>query len=413
MNIDNSQINQTKKPRNKFTVIFFSFVLILAFLSGIYLGVWQSYRTFSQKPISELISNYLNLPFSDKVDTSLFNKVWSEISTKYVNGPVDEKTAYYGALQGLVKSLGDPYSVFFDPSQTEDFNQELSGNFEGIGAEIGIKNNQLTVIASLPDTPAQAAGLKAGDKIIRIDSRDTAEMSLDQAISLIRGKKGTVVTLDIFPADENEIKEIKITREVIKIISVSLEMKEDDIAWIRISHFNSDTDEEFNKIVQEVVVKNPGGIILDLRNNPGGFLETAVNIAGAFLEKQVIVIEDFGTKRNEYKSTNNSPFKDISTVVLVNLGSASAAEIVAGALQDYQKSIVVGEKTFGKGSVQDFEEFSDGSSLKLTVAKWLTPNGRSIDDSGITPDVEVVLTDDDYNNDKDPQMDKALELLKQ
>src|SRR3989339_2116787 len=161
--------NQTKRTKSKFTVVFLVFVVVLAFLSGIYLGVWQSYRTFSQKPISELISNYINLPFSEKVDTSLFNKVWQSISDKYVNGPVDEKTAYYGALQGLVKSLGDPYSVFFDPSQTDDFNQELSGNFEGIGAEIGIKNNQLTIIAALSHTPAEAAGLKAGDKIIRID----------------------------------------------------------------------------------------------------------------------------------------------------------------------------------------------------------------------------------------------------
>ncbi len=412
MNDNFTPVNQTKRTKSKFSIIFLVLIIMLAFLSGIYLGVWQSYRTFSQTPISDLISNHINLPFSDKVDTSLFNKVWQSISEKYINGPIDEKTAYYGALQGLVKSLGDPYSVFFDPSQTVDFNQELSGNFEGIGAEIGIKNNQLTIIASLSHTPAEAAGLKAGDKIIRIDGRDTAEMSLDQAISLIRGEKGTVVTLNIFPAGQNEIKEIKITREVIKVKSVNWQMKDGNIAWVGISHFNSDTDEEFNKIVQEIVVKNPKGIILDLRNNPGGFLETAVYIAGVFLDKKVIVIEDFGTKKNEYRSTNNSPFKDIKTVVLVNLGSASASEIIAGALQDYQKAVIVGQKTFGKGSVQNFEEFADGSSLKLTVAKWLTPNGRSIDDSGITPDVEVAMTDDDYNNDKDPQLDKALELLK-
>lgn len=405
-----------KKQKTSNTKIIFTvgalFIALTIFVVGIYFGVWLSLNSTTQKPITSIIENNSILPFSNSIDTSLFKKVWDAIGASFYGRPVDQKTAYYGALQGLVNSLGDPYSVFFNPTETKDFNTELSGSFEGIGLELAIKNSQLTVVAPVPDSPSSKAGLKAGDKIYKIDGRDTVDMTLDQAISLIRGKQGTSVTLTILPVNGQELKDYTITREVIKIKSVTLEKKNPNIAVISLTHFNTDTADEFNQVVNDVILQNPTGIILDLRNNPGGYLETAVSVSGTFVDKKTIVIENFGTKQNNYNSTNTAKLKDVKLVVLVNKGSASASEIVAGALQDYKRATIVGETTFGKGSVQDFEEFPDGSSLKLTVAKWLTPNGRSIDELGITPDVVIPLTDDDYNNNRDPQMDKALELLK-
>lgn len=384
------------------------FVLSIVFTAGLIYGLLE---TRGNADSSNLVQSVIDQLHTTQVGSDLFSKVWDTVNQDYVHKPVDQRTALYGALKGMVASLGDPYSTFFDPAETKDFNSELSGSFEGIGTEVGIKNEQLTVIAPLPASPADKAGLKAGDKILAIDKQDTSSMSLDKAISLMRGPKGTVVVLSIIPIGEQDVKDISITRDVITVKSVKWSMKNGTIADIEINHFNSDTTAEFNAIVKEVVLQNPTGIILDLRDNPGGFLDSSIDVAGQFLDHQPIVIEDFGTSRHTYTSTVQAQLKDYPLVVLVDNGSASAAEILAGALQDYQRATIVGETTFGKGSVQDYEQFSDGSSLKLTVAKWLTPLGHSIDDSGIVPDVEVTLTADDYNNNRDPQLDKAIELL--
>ncbi|MCH7492545.1 S41 family peptidase, partial [Patescibacteria group bacterium] len=290
-------------------------------------------------------------------------------------------------------------------------NKELNGTFEGIGTEIGIKNNLLTIIAPLPDTPAARAGLKAGDTILKIDDEETIDLRIDQAVRLIRGPKGSVVVLTVVSKGENEAREVSIVREVIKIDSVSWEMLDNNIAYIEIVHFDSNTDENFKIIANEIIVANPDGLIIDVRNNPGGFLDSVVAIAGVLLKEEVIVIEASGNERSEIKSTTSPKLGEIEIVVLVNGGSASASEILAGALQDYDRAIILGEQTFGKGSVQDFEEFRDGSSLKLTVSKWLTPKGRSINEDGITPDIEVPFTDEDYNNDLDPQLDAAVALI--
>jgi carboxyl-terminal processing protease len=345
------------------------------------------------------------------VDFNLFWEVWSLVQKNYVHQPVTDTKLFYGALSGLVFALDDPYSVFFDPEMAEKFQQELEGTFSGIGAELGIKERQLTIIAPLPDTPAARAGLKAGDKILLIDGKETTEMALDYAVSLIRGQEGTEVTLTIWREGWERPQDFKITRGKIEIASVKWEMK-GDIAYIEINHFNEDTSGRFNQAVNELITKNPKGLVLDLRNNPGGFLSTAVEVAGEWIEKNVVVIEqrDDGEK-NEEKSDGLARLQGLKTVVLINEGSASASEIVAGALQDYGKATLVGKKTFGKGSVQNLEPLSDGSAVKITVAEWLTPKGRHIDKEGITPDVEVDLTEDDYNANRDPQLDKAIEIL--
>ncbi|MBI4457813.1 PDZ domain-containing protein [Candidatus Uhrbacteria bacterium] len=349
------------------------------------------------------------------VDFNQFWNVWKLVKEKYVGQPVSDVKMFYGAMAGMVAALGDPYSIYLDPEFADKFSQELSGTFEGIGAEIGVKKNQLTVIAPLSGTPAERAGLKSGDHILAIDGADTTGMTVEEAVTRIRGKKGTEVKLMVIRETLKEPKEIAIVRDAIVVVSVKWSVKEaggKKIGVITISHFNDDTTERFNQAVREVLMQNIDGLALDLRNDPGGFLETAIDVAGEWIHEDVVVVEKFSDgQKKDYLSDGLARLADVPTVVLVNGGSASASEIVAGALQDYGKAKLVGEKTFGKGSVQDYMEFDDGSALKVSIALWLTPKGRSINQEGIAPDVEVKMTEEDYDADRDPQMDKALELL--
>lgn len=350
---------------------------------------------------------------STDINFSLFWQVWDILKENYVDkNKLNDKTMFYGALRGLVNSVGDPYTVFMDPKIAEEFSNDLAGTFEGIGAELGLKNDVITIIAPLPGMPAEKAGIKSGDKIIAINSEATSNISLDEAIRKIRGPKGTTVTLSIFREGFKKVEDFVVMRDTIIVKSVNGNLRPDNIYLIKISNFNDDTEKLFNNEVNEVISKNPRGIILDLRNDPGGYLETAIEVASEWIEDGVIVIEKFGDdKKNEHLARGRARLKEYPTVVLVNQGSASASEIVAGALQDYKKATIVGKKTFGKGSVQTLQELDDGSSVKVTVAKWLTPNGRSINDEGIEPDVDTDLTEADFNAGKDPQMDKAVEIL--
>ncbi|MFH2136356.1 MAG: S41 family peptidase [Patescibacteria group bacterium] len=398
----------------KYTAFYVVIVLVLGgFLGGMALGARQGKAGAEKEFYGGEVKNTEKIPdyLSKDVDFNLFWEVWNLAKTNYVHQPVADTQLFYGALSGIVSSLDDPYSVFFDPKTASDFKQELEGTFSGIGAELGIKNNQLTIIAPLPETPASRAGLMAGDKILSIDGQDTIDMSLDYAVSIIRGERGTDVTLTIWREGWEKTSDIKITRDKIEVASVKWEMK-DDIAYIEINHFNEDTERRFNQAAIELLAKNPKGLILDLRNNPGGFLNTAVEVAGEWVENDIVVVEqmDDGVK-NEERSSGLARFANLKTVVLVNRGSASASEIVAGALQDYGKATLVGEKTFGKGSVQTLEPLTDGSAVKITVAEWLTPKGRHIDKEGIAPDIEIKLTEEDYNANRDPQMDKAVEII--
>jgi len=399
-------------------IIVVIFIIFTSFITGFFLGTWKS---IGQKTdlstylsIDTLIRqspNYLNLK---NQDINLFWQVWETVLSDYVNQPVDQTKMFYGAISGIVSSLGDPYSIFLDPQMSQEFQKELSGKFEGIGAEIGFKNNYLSIIAPLPGSPAEKAGLKAGDKILKIDNNDTQDMNLDYAVSLIRGKKGTTVTLNILSSDQEQPKDLTIKRDVINTTSVTWELKNDTFAYIKVAQFDDNATSAFNKIVNEIILKNPKGIILDLRNNPGGYLDSALDMADKFLDEKVVMYEESAKgDKKEFKSKSNPSFKDVKTVVLVNEGSASGSEIVAGALQDNQRATIVGEKTFGKGTVQDLKDFNDGSTIKLTVAKWLTPDGRSITDNGIKPDVEVKITQEDLDKDYDPQLDKAIEILSQ
>lgn len=410
-------IEKNKKPwwKNIARVYIFGFLLSLVFLLGIFLGQNTATRQ-SSDDVLQLTEIELSNIFdsNSEIDTDLFGEVWDLLHGEYFDkAKINDKDLFYGAVSGMVDALGDPHSLFLDPKVTNDFRQELQGSFFGIGAEIGKRDGFLVIVAPLADTPAEKAGLRPEDKILEINGEDTIEMSVDEAVSKIKGDKGTKVILTILSSGDKQSKEIEIIRDKIDIPSVIYNL-EDDVAVIRITSFNNDTDSRFNDVAQKVLKDNPKGIILDLRNNPGGYLDVAVEIASFWLDPgQVVVREIFSDKRNDqnYKAVTRANLATFDTVVLVNQGSASASEIVAGALQDYSIAKLVGKQTYGKGSVQQLLDLADGSSLKLTVAKWLTPNGRTIEGEGITPDFEIEYSIEDFENEIDPQKDKAKELL--
>lgn len=350
---------------------------------------------------------------SKDVEFGVYWDVWEWLQDHYIDRPIAEPKLLYGSLAGLVASLGDPYSVFLEPKDAEDFNQELQGTFDGIGAEIGIRENKLTIISPLTESPAETVGLKPMDWILKIDEIDTNGINLEDAVRYIRGPRGSQVTLRIMREGFDEPKEFAITRDIITIVSVTYELKEGAIGYIKISNFHADTNERVRNAVHDLLSKNVNSVILDMRNNPGGYLNSAVDIASYWVaEGTPIVLERTADqKTREFKAARNQVFNGMPTVVLVNRGSASASEIVAGALQDYKLATIVGEQTFGKGSIQELQEFSGGAAVKLTVARWLTPKERQIDREGISPDTEVKLSEEDTKADKDPQMEKALEIL--
>lgn len=384
----------------------------LIFSGGFLIG--KNYSADSSASNRVFFNRELGKP--EPLDFSLFWNALKVLEEKYVNSEkIDYQNILYGAIEGMTNSLGDDYTVFMKPEKTQSFIQSVSGkdSFEGVGMELGLKNKVLTVVAPLDGTPAYKAGIKAGDSILEIDGTTTENMQVEEAVSLIRGKKGTQVKLIITRSSFNEPKEYILTRDTIEIPVIKWEMKNNDIAYVRIYQFSANLASKFEDIVSEMLKNNAKKIIIDLRNNPGGYLEAAVEVTSWFTPKDAVVVkEEFKNgDADDYKSEGYSAIQNLPVVVLVNNGSASASEIMAGALRDVRGIKLVGEKTFGKGSVQTIETFSDGSSLKVTVAKWLTPSGISINEEGLTPDIEIELTDDDYNNNRDSQLDKAIELL--
>lgn len=411
-----------KKPITLYLVLV---LLIIAFGAGMMIGKKQGKLTVitepeavissSQEKYGKVTNKDASLPeyLKNDVKFSLFWEVWNKIQQEYVDHPVGETKLLYGAVAGLVSSLQDPYSVFLPPESAKEFKDDLQGKFEGIGAEIGIRDNLLTIVSPLSESPSEKAGLKPKDRIIEIGGQSTENISLNEAVMKIRGKKGTPIVLKIYRESDNSFHEITIIRDTIKIVSASWEMKDGKIAYIRITNFNSDTDIRLRKIVDEILLQSPQGIIIDLRNNPGGYLDRSVTIASYWIEagKPIVQEQLVNGDKQQYLANGQAQLKNYPTVVLVNSGSASASEIVAGALQDYKIATVIGETSFGKGSVQNLSEFSDGSAVKLTIARWLTPNGRQIDLTGIEPDEVVELTEEDFKKGIDPQIDKAIEIL--
>ena len=371
--------------------------LILAFAGGFAYG-----KKFAPAPTIQKLVNQ-DAGKVQNVDFSLFWKVWNDLSAKYVDkSKLDAQGMIYGAIQGMVGALGDPYTVFLEPETSKKFQEEIAGSFGGVGMEIGVKNNVLTVIAPLPDTPAARAGIIAGDKITKINGVSTA------------------VTIS---SNGSEPRDITITRATIKIPTVVWKMLDSEntkVAHVQIYQFNQNVDSAFEKAAREILKSDAKALIIDLRNNPGGLLDSAINLAGYFIDKdQLVVSEVFGNgSKNDFRTDGDAALKKYPTIFLVNGGSASASEILAGAVHDNRKVRLLGEKTFGKGSVQELVEFDRGASLKVTVARWFTPAGINISEKGIEPDIKVELTEEQKkelifgDQAKDPQLQKALDLLR-
>ena len=352
-------------------------------------------------------------------DMAIFWETWKVILQKYVNRQdLETSNMIEGATKGLVESLGDPYSEFLNAKENEILSQELSGEFFGVGMEISKKNNAIVVVSPLPGTPAEKADLQPNDIILKIDGRETSDLSSQEAANLIRGPKGTTVTLTIYRPSWNEAKEVKLVRDKIVIPSLKWQMLDNNIAYLRIYSFNQPLTFDFYQAAFQIINAKPGGLIIDLRNNPGGYLDSVINLGGWFLPKGAIVLkEDFGNSEVKiYRANGNGLLKNIPTVVLINEGTASASEILAGALKDERGIKLIGVKTFGKGSVQELVSLENNNSLKITIAKWLTPNGTIIQDNGLTPDIEIKNEEDlgsytQINLEKDKQLQTAITEL--
>lgn len=355
----------------------------------------------------------------EEVELGEFWKVWRLMEEKYANASSSEAVSVEervrGAIQGMVASYGDPYTTYLPPSEAELFEDDISGNFSGVGMEIGIRNNLVTIISPLPETPAEKAGLLTGDVIVRIDDRTTEGMSVEEAVRLIRGEKGTDVTFSIYREGETEFKTITVTRDTITIPTVKTEQIGDTFI-IALYSFNAIAEDRVNTALREFEMSGADSLVLDLRGNPGGYLQGAVEIAGNFLPSgKVVVREQLATGEEKLFRSRGQlqrEFTPENFVVLVNGGSASASEILAGALKDHGVATVIGETTFGKGSVQELVPLDDGASLKVTVARWLTPNGVSISNGGLSPDIVIELTGEDRENSVDPQKDAAIQFLR-
>ncbi len=398
--------------------ILYFLAVIVVFTGGYFVGV----RGFKvQVENAKKINVVRELP-PDKsnVDFSLFWKVWDTLSTRYFDkSKINQKNMVYGAIAGMVSAVGDPYTVFLPPNDNKVVNEDLSGSFEGIGIEIGFRGNQLTVVAPLPDSPAEKAGIKAGDFIVGIKDevkkvdRGTVGISLPDAVKIIRGSAGSKVTLLLTRDGSEKPIVVEVERVKLNVPSVTLKYvgKGENIAHLRIIKFGGSTQSEWDKKVGEIVANRViKGIVLDVRNNPGGYLEASVDIAGEFLKTGSVGVieEDSNGNKKEFKTERIGKLTQIPLIVLVNQGSASASEILAGALKDNKRAKVVGEKTFGKGSIQEPMDFSGGSGIHITIARWLTPSGVWVNEKGLTPDVEIKF---DENSKIDNQLEEAIKLL--
>jgi len=413
-------------PHKKFTdFLLYIAVAILLFGSGYKVAEWKITHN-AITPASFTVFNATTNSLPDKqggaIDFSLFWDTWQKVEEKYVDkSKIDTQAMYYGAIKGLVAAVGDPYTFFLTPEENQRAKNDLRGKFEGIGAQLGLKNNAIIVIAPLKKSPAEAAGLRSGDYIIKVDGESTKDWTLMQAVGKIRGPKDTNVTLTVLRSDSE--LDIPIQRRQIKVPSVELTTQTQNgktVAIITLSQFGETTNAEWDKVVQQVVTKwknkQIAGLVIDVRGNPGGYLDSAVYIASEFLEKgKTVLTQETTNKRDRvYTVSRIGKLLDIPLAVLINEGSASASEILSGALRDHKRATLVGRKSFGKGSVQEALDLSGDAGLHVTIAKWILPKGDWINGVGITPDIDVkneVKEGNTITNDTDEQLKQALKIL--
>ena len=414
----------------------FILVIFIAGLIGYFIGVtkvnldWKSYKP------TVAVTSKEPPPGTTSLDMTMFWAVLDQIETKYYDKSViDPQKIVNGAITGMVESLNDPFTLYLPPQQNTDFKQGLAGSFEGIGAELGLENKQIVIAAPpLDGSPALKAGLHAGDAIIKVDDQTTFGWTLDQAVTKVRGQKGTSVMLTIVRKSDQKTQDVKIMRDTITLKSVASWTKavkdivgidkknfpaaqDDKVAYIRLSQFGDNTNQEWVGIANKIALthqQDPSlkGVVLDLRNNPGGYLTDAVFIASEFIGSGTIVMQEDGTgTQTSLPVSRKGLLTDIPLIVLINKGSASASEIVAGSLRDHNRAELIGETSFGKGTVQEAEDLGGGAGLHVTIAKWLTPNGTWVHKKGLTPDISVPL--DPKNPTHDTQLEKAVsELVK-
>lgn len=396
--------------------VFFSFLLVISgFLIGVRVG--SNNGTLLGRDIP--IISQVNRATPEHVDFALFWKMWDIVHTSYYDqSKVNEKNLIYGAIRGMVAAIGDPYTVFLTPEEQKVTEEDLSGNFDGIGIQIGFRGKNLAVIAPLPGTPAAEADIKAGDLIagIKDDAKDidkaTDGLSLPEAVQIIRGPRGTTITLALIREGVDAPIIVDVMRETIDVPSVVLEIvgENSSVAHLKVLKFGGDTKAEWNSAVNEISSKKVEKVILDLRNNPGGYLQAAVDLASEFLPVGTAVVseESGGKIIDTLKTETTGRLTNVELIVLVNQGSASASEILAGALRDQKKVSLIGETTFGKGTVQEPRELDEGVGIHITIAKWLTPSGYWVHDKGLVPDEEIK---DNPDTTEDEVLLKAIELL--
>ena len=399
------------------TIGLLSVVICAAFAAGIELG-FRGQSLTTPFTIGQIIhgAGESNQPVSYQPLWTVLN----DVQQNYIDAStINHQAEVYGAIKGAVAAIGDPYTVFFDPKDYATFSTQLSGNFQGIGAQMAEQNNLPTVVSTIKDSPAQKAGLTAGDEILKIDGADATTLTLDAVVGKIRGTAGTQVTLTIYRPSASKQLDISITRQQInvKTIEYSTTTLSDGkkVEMITISEFGEQTTKDFGPAAEDAVKNKVSGIILDLRGNPGGYLDSAVAVASYWLPKGQIVVTENRTNAQPqpYYSAGNDILQGLPTVVLIDGGSASAAEILSGALHDHGIAKLVGVKSFGKGSVQQLvtDGLPAGTALKVTIAKWFTPNGQNLNHNGLDPDVKATITADDVKAGKDPQRQQAESTL--
>jgi len=410
--------NQIKK-RNTKKIVMSVAIIVMFIVSNIiwfYAGNILALKGLALSSVSSTVSKDLG-SITDVKKYELLFQVRDALITKY-DGEIDDNTLLEAAIKGMTASLNDPYTVFMNAEEYKSFMEQSNGEFVGIGAQVGIKEEGFVVIAPIEGSPAEEAGLKTGDVILKVDDTDVTGLTLDQTISLIRGEAKTEVKITV-KRDNTDNLDISITRDVIKVVSVKGEMVDDKIGYIQLSAFDDNVSEALKEAINQLKAQGMKGMILDLRGNPGGYLNEAVSVASQFVEKGKVITYTVDKYNNKIESkSEGGEAIGMPLVVLINGGSASASEVVTGALRDYGVATTVGVTSFGKGIVQQLVEFKGGeSSLKVTTSKYYTPNGENIHKIGITPDYEVTLNEElaekEYSKDLDNQYQKALEVLKE
>lgn len=406
---------QKKVTVSPFFNFFIQFLIVAVVFFAIGFAVGQKKISVERRGFIPQITVTNSLPSENQtVDFSLFWNVWETLPKSYIDkSAFDGQKLLYGAISGMVRALGDPYTAFLNPEQNEAVKDELAGSYEGVGIQIGFnEDNRLVVIAPLKGTPAERAGLLARDLILKIGDKETIDITLPEAVDLIRGPAGSKVKLLLQHEGETETYEVEIERAKIEVRSVDLEFRQKDqteVAIIKVSRFGDKTNSEWDEVIGQVLQRNVRGMIVDMRNNPGGLLSSSVYVASEFVDGTIVKQEAADGSVQSLTASRKGKMEKTKLVVLINEGSASAAEIFAGAMQDKNRAKIIGQKSFGKGTVQDVVDLPGGAGLHVTVAKWLTPKGKSIHGEGIKPDIEVAISKEQRKAQQDPQLDRALE----